>query len=110
MSPDIRVSMDGRNISLFPREIVEENLRFYSNEVTRDDLGSPKRLIPQTSCSCRRGARHSSSFAPDLDWREVFSDSQSSVFLRADSIRPQMRHSTDFDAHPAPSECSRTLR
>jgi hypothetical protein len=48
--------------SLFPQELVEENLRFYSNKWTQDEVQSPKRhgsdflLVP-----ARR--RHSNSFA-----------------------------------------------
>lgn len=81
MYPDIRVSMDGRNISLFPAEMVAENLRLYSNDVTRDDLKAPGRydsdflLVPahRPVLEMVRG---------DREWREVFRDSQSSIFVR----------------------------
>jgi hypothetical protein len=41
LHPDIRVAMDGRNISLFPRDMVLENLRYYSTDATLPDSTAP---------------------------------------------------------------------
>ena len=91
--PEIKVSMDGRNISLFSGEMVRENLQFYSNEVTRGDLDAPQRydtdylLVPAARPALQM-------IRADPGWREVFRDSQASLFVRLDS---------DYAALPSPS-------
>lgn len=79
--PDVRVSMDGRNISLFSPSMVEENLRFYSNDSSGHDLDAPfgystdMLLVP----SDRRVLALARA---DRRWREIFQDNQSSLFVR----------------------------
>jgi hypothetical protein len=111
MYPDVRVSMDGRNISLFPREMVEENLRFYSGESSRADLEAPLQydtdllLVPadRPILNLVRG---------DQRWRAVFSDGQSWLFVRSDSAHEPMLASLASNNATSASigECARVLR
>jgi hypothetical protein len=80
--PAVRVSMDGRNISLFPDDMVLDNLRFYSGEASAADLEVPLRyrtdyvLVPADAPVLplvRNDAR----------WRSIYSDDDASLFVRA---------------------------
>jgi len=81
--PEVRVSMDGRNISLFPDRMVVENLKFYSDGASRVDLDAPLRyetrflLVPSDRLVLQR-------VLGDSRWRNIFSDSDSALFVRAD--------------------------
>lgn len=88
--PKIRVSMDGRNISLFPDEMVVENLRFYSSDATEADLDAPFRhdtdflLVPTDRPVLAR-------VRADRRWRQAYADRDAVIFLRADApARPHV--------------------
>jgi hypothetical protein len=82
--PSIRVAMDGRNVSLYPRPMVEENLTFYSAGSDTIDLDTPIRypsdflLVPADMPALSRVVQ-------DPRWRRIFEDSDSILFVRADS-------------------------
>jgi hypothetical protein len=110
MYPEVRVSMDGRNISLFPGEMVEDNLRFYSNEATARDLDAPFRyatdlLLVPAGRAVLVMAR------ADQRWREIFSDAQSSLFVRVDSARaPMASSSPPASERRTTGECAHVLK
>lgn len=81
--PAILVSMDGRNISLFSDEMVAENLRFYSSDVTPADIDVPTKydsdflLVPSDRAVL--GMAHA-----DSRWRQIYADQDAHLFVRAD--------------------------
>ncbi|MGH9387173.1 MAG: hypothetical protein ACRD2N_23125 [Vicinamibacterales bacterium] len=108
--PDLRVSMDGRNISLFSPDVVEESLRFYSDSATRRDLDTPLKyatdlLLVPADRPVVELARH------DARWKEIFTDRQSSLFVRADSAHEMALSSIGSGRTTAPAgDCARVLR
>jgi hypothetical protein len=84
--PAVRVSMDGRNISLFPDRMVVENFDFYLKDAGTVDPETPLRydtdflLIPSDSPVLSR-------IETDGRWRQAFRDGDAALFLRADAAR-----------------------
>jgi hypothetical protein len=82
--PAIRVSMDGRNISLYSQEMVLENLKFYTDKASDVNVGAPLRfdtdflLIPSDSPAV-------SPLSTDRRWQTVYSDQDAVLLLRADA-------------------------
>jgi hypothetical protein len=85
--PAIRVSMDGRNISLFPDRMVVENFDFFLKDARSVDVDAPLRydtdflLIPTDSPVLSR-------IETDRRWRQGFRDGDAALFLRSDVPRP----------------------
>ena len=106
--PTLRVSMDGRNISLFSREMVEQNLRFYSREATLDDLDIPLGydtdflLMPADTAIL-------DTIRADARWREMYADGDASVFVRANGAHQALLSLVQEGALAAPGPCSQTL-
>lgn len=88
--PEVRVSMDGRNISMFPDHMVVENLRLYTESANRADLDEPLRhptdylLVPSNRPVLQR-------ILDDARWRMVFRDSDSALFVRANKAQQDVR-------------------
>jgi len=84
--PAVRVSMDGRNISLFPAPMVVENLKFYARDVSGHDLGAPHRygaeflLVPADAAIL-------GSVQSDERWRQAYGDDDAFLFVRADAVQ-----------------------
>jgi hypothetical protein len=82
--PHVRVSMDGRNISLFPDEMVVENMQFYSYDIREADLDAPFKhdtdllLVPSDSAVLPR-------VGADRRWRRIYADRDAEIFVRVDS-------------------------
>jgi hypothetical protein len=81
--PNVLVAMDGRNISLFPREMVLENLRFYARDLASADLGAPFRydtdfLLVPSDLPVLAKVRE------DSRWKELHRSPNSVLFLRTD--------------------------
>jgi hypothetical protein len=80
--PSVRVSMDGRNVSLFSDQMVLENLKFYSDDVDHVDVDAPFRyatdflIVPMDAPVKAR-------LVSDSRWRRVYGDSDSILFERA---------------------------
>ncbi len=80
--PAVRVSMDGRNISLFSDRMVVENFDFYLKNAGTVDADAPLRydtrvlLIPADSPVLSR-------IETDARWQQAFRDNDSALFLRA---------------------------
>jgi hypothetical protein len=81
LHPDVLVSMDGRNVTLFPAAMVAENLAFYL-----DDSASPETplahrpdflLVPADAPVLPR-------LSHDERWVLLFDDEEAIVFVRAD--------------------------
>ena len=87
--PSIRVSMDGRNISLYPDRMVVENFDFYLNDASEADLDAPLRyatnfvLVPADSPVLSR-------LATDRRWRQVFRDGDAALFARSEASLPAL--------------------
>ncbi len=81
--PSVRVAMDGRNISLFPRTMVEENLTFFTTNAGKIDLDVPFRypsdflLVPSDMPALSR-------VLDDRRWFEIFRDDDAILFVRVD--------------------------
>ena len=81
--PRIRVAMDGRNVSLYPPEMVRNNLEFYVRG--EGDLNLPLGfashylLVPTDSPVLAR-------LAGDGRWRKLFEDPDCVLFVRADVV------------------------
>jgi hypothetical protein len=99
--PAVRVAMDGRNISLFPDALVEENLRFYIAAAAEVDPGVPLRydtdlvLVPTDSPVISRVRR-------DHRWRVLYEDSDAALFSRTD--RPFVAADARFES-ALPASC-----
>jgi hypothetical protein len=84
--PRVRVSMDGRNISLYSDAMVVENLKFYTDAGGVADVDTPLRyrtdllLVPANAPVLPR-------IAHDPRWRQIFSDRNSTIFERAEETR-----------------------
>lgn len=80
--PAVRVSMDGRNISLFSDDLVRENFAFYG-ETPDEWIDAPLRygtdllLIPSDRPVL-------SLVEHDARWRQMYADADASLFVRAD--------------------------
>ncbi|MEO8076594.1 MAG: hypothetical protein ABI818_09720 [Acidobacteriota bacterium] len=80
--PSVRVSMDGRNISLYSRAMVLENLKFYSDPAPSVDAGTPLRydtdllLVPSDSAAV-------GPVLEDTRWRRIYADDDAVLFARA---------------------------
>lgn len=82
--PDILVSMDGRNVTLFPSKMVEENLLFYVDPAEQVKLDVPLKyptdylVIPTDSPVLSR-------IRKDDKWLAIYDGSDAVLFVRADS-------------------------
>ena len=100
--PAVRISMDGRNISLFPDRMVVENFDFYLKDAGTVDVEAPLRydtsllMIPADSPVLRR-------IETDIRWRQIFGDADAAVFVRAGAGYP-----STFALPPA--SCASILR
>jgi hypothetical protein len=80
--PDIRVSMDGRNVSLYPDEMVQENLKFYWIDATEANLQAPSQyatdllLVPVDVPVFHLISR-------DPRWIPIYRDRDSALFVPA---------------------------
>ena len=80
--PKILVSMDGRNISLFPDEMVRENLLFYASAAESVDIDTPLRyqsdflLVPTDAPVLTR-------LKSDRRWTAIYGDTDAALFVRA---------------------------
>jgi hypothetical protein len=103
--PSVRVSMDGRNISLFPRPMVIENLQFYLKQ-SGADLDVPLKydtdflLVPASSWTLDK-------VRTDTRWEILYSDSDAALFLRAGrrhsvqgAQRPRQMNATALPCSP----------
>ena len=107
--PDVRVSMDGRNISLYPDALVTENLRFYSDGPEQVDIDTPLRLpsefllVPANMPALVR-------IEADRRWRRIYRDSDAVVFVRAASAAEERVKAMLSGADGvAPGPCQATL-
>jgi hypothetical protein len=82
--PSVRVSMDGRNVSLFSDEMVLENLKFYTDEVRQADIDVPLRyatdflIVPADAPVLPR-------LLADSRWWRMYADSGSVLFKHLDA-------------------------
>jgi hypothetical protein len=92
LHPDILVSMDGRNVTMFPAPMVAENLEFFLTDDAAIDAplqqGADFLLVP-TDAPVLRRARH------DDRWAVLFEDSESTLFVRADEAHAALLHQRD---------------
>lgn len=79
--PDVRVSMDGRNVSLFPDAMVLENMKFYTDAAGIADLDTPLRyptdflIVPADAPVLPR-------VQSDARWRRIYGDADAVLFER----------------------------
>jgi hypothetical protein len=100
--PAIRVSMDGRNISLFPDRMVIENFEFFLKDAGSVDVDAPLRydtnfvLVPTDSPVLSR-------LLSNPRWRQGFRDGDAVLLLRSDAL-----HQASFVLPTSP--CSGVLQ
>jgi hypothetical protein len=106
--PAVRVSMDGRNISLFPRDMVIENLVFYTATASEVDLAVPFRydtdllLVPASFAALDR-------LRMDARWNELYGDRDAYVFVRRDR-QPTIQAGAHRQDGTSPTGCPGVLR
>jgi hypothetical protein len=83
--PQVRVSMDGRNISLFSDTMVLENLKFYTDPARDADITVPLRY-PTDLLIVPANAPVLSRLRSDPHWRLLYADRDSTLFQRADAV------------------------
>jgi hypothetical protein len=104
--PDVRVSMDGRNITLYSDEMVLENLKFYADAASEADAEAPLRydsdllLIPGDSPVLQK-------IGADRRWRSLYRGEEAVVFGRAD--RPLVTRAPSLTLTPQATTCSPVL-
>ena len=97
--PRVMVSMDGRNITRFPKDLVLEHLRFYSDAAADADLEAPLRhdsdvlVLPTDSPVLER-------VRSDTRWQVIYADGHAVLFQRSGRARQQQA------VHPRPVERS----
>jgi hypothetical protein len=85
--PRIRVAVDGRNLSLYPPEMVKDNLEFYVR--SDGDLDQPLRcdshylLVPSNAPVLAR-------LRDDGRWRSIFEAPDCVLFVRADVVSERL--------------------
>jgi hypothetical protein len=105
--PAVRVSMDGRNISLYSRDMVLENLKFYSDPVSAVNVEIPLHydtdllLMPSNSPAL-------SAVVTDTRWRRVYADVDAALFARAGTRQAAMP-STRENSVLSPTGCAAVL-
>jgi len=82
--PHVRVSMDGRNISLFSDAMVLENLKFYTDPARDADVSVPLQY-PTDLLLVPANAPVLSRLRTDARWRQLYADRDSTLFQRADA-------------------------
>lgn len=108
--PSVRVSMDGRNISLFPDDMIVENLNFYSAVGSHADLAAPLRyktdmlLVPSDTPVLPL-------LLQDARWYKAYVDSDSVLLVRADPVHQSLLSLVKNDSLALPSEpCPEVLQ
>jgi hypothetical protein len=105
LHPAVRVSMDGRNVSLFPDAMVVENFDFYLKDAGMVDVDAPVRyntdflLIPTDSPVLSR-------IETDRRWEQAFRDGDAALFVRIGAGHGSRRPTFTLPA----SSCSAVLR
>jgi hypothetical protein len=105
LHPAVRVSMDGRNVSLFPDSMVAENFDFYLKDAGIVDVDAPLRyntdflLIPTDSPALSR-------IETDRRWEQAFRDGDAALFVRIGAGHGSRRPTFTLPA----SSCSAVLR
>ncbi len=79
--PAVRVSMDGRNISLFPRDMVRESLEYYTS--SHPDLETPLRYDTDFLL-VRSNFSRLDALEADTRWTAIHRDSDAVLFKRVD--------------------------
>jgi hypothetical protein len=104
--PDVRVSMDGRNITLYSDAMVLENLKFYADAASQADVDVPLRydsdllLVPGDSPVLQR-------VGADGRWRTLYRDEEAAVFSR--SNRPLVSRALSLALSSQATICSPVL-
>lgn len=100
--PAVRVSMDGRNISLFPRDMVRESLEFSTSR--HPDLETPLRYDTDFLL-VRSNFSGLDALEADTRWTEIHRDSDAVLFRRVDGrARPPAESSERTAAQSAGRE------
>lgn len=85
--PDILVSMDGRNDTLYPVEMVGENLAYYLEEEIDPDV--PLRY-PTDFVLAPASSAAATALAADPAWHLLYQDDQAVLFVRNDEAHARM--------------------
>jgi hypothetical protein len=107
--PAVRVSMDGRNVSLFPDSMVARNLKFYSRDAGAANLEDPLRyntdflLVPSDAAIL--GLVQS-----DARWRQLYRDDHALLFVRADVAHASIGKSIDGGSMGPASPCTQIFK
>jgi len=80
--PSVRVSMDGRNVSLFSDQMVLENLKFFIDEGSNVDTDVPLRY-PTDFLMVPTDAPVLSRLLTDTRWRRIYEDGDAVLFEQA---------------------------
>jgi hypothetical protein len=99
LHPDVLVSMDGRNVTLFPAAMVAENLEFFLTDDAPADAPLQHQadfvLVPGDAPVLRR-------LRQDNHWAILFEDAEAALFVRADEAHAALLHRRDSGDLRAP--------
>jgi hypothetical protein len=104
--PDVRVSMDGRNVTLFPADLVGENLAFYLEDGADPEVPlrhAPEFLLVPADAPVLPRLRG------DARWAALFDDGDAVLFVRADAAHAEVlrRHRAGELVTPQPAPAHR---
>ncbi len=99
--PAVRVSMDGRNISLFPRDMVRESLEYFTS--SHPDLETPLRYDTDFLL-VRSNFSRLDALEADTRWTAIHRDSDAVLFKRVDGRAPMPAASSEKAAGSTPGE------
>jgi hypothetical protein len=110
MYPTIKVAMDGRNVSMFPRPMVEENLLFYNSRADAIDIEVPLRY-PTDFLLLPADMPGRAPVLADRRWHLIFQDHDSILLVRADEAHQPIVSAAERGAFTLPKGgCAQILR
>jgi hypothetical protein len=106
LHPDVLVSMDGRNVTLFPAAMVAENLTFYLDESASAESPlnhDPDFLLVPADTPVLPQLRQ------DTRWALLFEDGEATLFVRADDAHADILRRRDAGELKVPPPMSLAL-
>jgi len=95
--PKWKVSIDGRNTTVYPRNVVEDHFRLASSELPANDVLS---RYPIDVCLLHRDRKFAEALANNERWQKVYEDSIAVMFWNHTSANMQFGGAHRFSMRP----------